>query len=188
MIDAYYNWNSKFNNIQIKDINKYIENNYDELESKEMSAHSNGKSLKNVDSTKLIRWKKVKHLFNEVYGFADYVLTHQYGFLTYPYPDDKFVNLNTYTSNNKNNYSWHVDQSKAIDNFDIKGTLLINLSESKYEGGNLKLFHQGELIVDGFSEPGSMVLIHGFMNHEVTPVIKGVRKTFSMFIGGPRWR
>ncbi len=36
MIDAYYNWNSKFNKTQIKDINKYIENNYDELEKKKL--------------------------------------------------------------------------------------------------------------------------------------------------------
>ena len=45
-----------------------------------------------------------------------------------------------------------------------------------------------QITLDKFKEPGSMVLFHGFVNHEVTPVTKGIRKTIAIFIGGPKWR
>ena len=66
--------------------------------------------------------------------------------------------------------------------------MLINVSEEKYEGGKLKIFHQGEIEVEHLNAPGSAVLFHGFINHEVTPVTKGTRKIIAMFIGGPTWR
>jgi len=189
MIASYYYWEPQFTKKEIHVINKHIQNNFDQIEDIKLSAHSEkGKPLKNVNVTQLIRWHKIKHLVKKVYGFADYVLTHDYGFLTYPYPEDKFVNLTTYTHQNKNDYKWHVDQSNSDNNFDIKGTLLINMSEDEYEGGNFEIFHQGIKKVVEFSKPGSMILFHGFMNHRVTPVTKGTRKTLAMFLSGPTWR
>ena len=188
MIAPYFYWPSQFNKKQIKDLNKFVLNNYSEEENNKVVATVNGDSLKQDQSTKLIRWSLVKPYLQKVYGFADYVLTHDLGFLTYPYPDDKFINLTTYTAKQKNHYKWHLDQEPKTAGFDIKGTLLINVSENKYEGGDLKIFYQGEIVINQFKEPGSMVLFHGFVNHEVTPVTKGVRKTLAMFIGGPKWR
>jgi hypothetical protein len=171
MIASYYYWEPQFSKKEILLINKHIQNNFDQIEDVKLGAHSEkGKPLKNVNVTQLIRWHKIKHLVNKVYGFADYVLTHEY------------------TYQNKNDYKWHVDQSHSDNNFDIKGTLLINISEDEYEGGDFEIFHQGIKKVVEFSKPGSMVLFHGFMNHRVTPVTKGTRKTLAMFITGPTWR
>lgn len=188
MINPYYYWQPQFTKKEIKELNKFIENNYCEEENSKVTAQIDGVKLKHDNNTKLIRWYLVKPYLQKVYGYADYVLTHDYGFLTYPYPDDKFINLTTYTSKQKDYYKWHLDQESKATGFDIKGTLLINVSEEKYEGGDLKIFYQGEIIIDKFKEPGSMVLFHGFVNHEVTPVTKGTRKTIAVFFGGPKWR
>ena len=110
MISPYYYWPPQFSKKQIKEINNFIINNYNEEENKKVSATIDGNSLKQDESTKLIRWNLVKPYLKKVYGFADYVLTHELGFLTYPYPDDKFINFTSYTAKQKNHYKWHLDQ------------------------------------------------------------------------------
>lgn len=189
MNPSYFTWPPQFTKKEIQKINKFFSENYSDIENEESAAHSrDGVKLKHDSVTKLIRWKTIKPYLKEVYGYANYILTHDFGFLTYPYPDDKFVNHTTYTSKSKDCYRWHLDQSGAKDKYDIKGTLLINVSEETYTGGKLKVFHQGNVTIEEFSKPGSMVLFHGFINHEVTPITKGTRKTIAMFIGGPTWR
>ena len=188
MIDLFYWWPPQLDKKQIKQINKFIDKNYSEIESVSPTAMVKGEKLKQDSHTKMVRWHLVKPFLHKIYNYANYTLTHDWGFLTYPYPEDKFINLTTYVGKNKDHYKWHVDQEPKDKKFDIKGTLLINVSEEKYEGGKLKIFHQGEIEVDYLDTPGSVVLFHGFINHEVTPITKGTRKIIAMFIGGPTWR
>ena len=38
-----------------------------------------------------------------------------------------------------------------------------------------------------FSEPGSMIMFQSHIDHQVSPIITGVRKTITYFMTGPRW-
>ena len=185
----YWIWPPQFTSKEIKTYNKFIDYNYSKLEPKDGAAsNSNGDRLKQERNTKLIEWRKIKPYFKKVYGFAEEVITHEFGYLIHKISDERLINFATYTSKEKDYYNWHVDRSPEGKNFDIKGTLLINMSDTSYEGGQLRLFHQGPEVIEDFKRPGSMILFDGFMSHEVMPFLKGTRKTIAIFITGPKWR
>jgi len=70
---------------------------------------------------------------------------------------------------------------------DIKLTCLLNLSEEKYEGGDLFLFKDKEVKVEKFV-PGSAVVFPSFINHKVNKIISGSRSTLSIWMWGPKFR
>jgi PKHD-type hydroxylase len=93
--------------------------------------------------------------------------------------------LNIYDSKHKGSYDWHYDSSKS-DMYDVKLTVLVNLSE-KYTGGKFHIFHGDEYVVEEF-EPGTLLLFKSNLNHKVSPVLTGVRKTLTLLINGPKFR
>jgi len=52
MISPYFYWPPQFNKKQIKEINNFIINNFNEEENKKVAATVNGDSLKQDESTK----------------------------------------------------------------------------------------------------------------------------------------
>ena len=72
--------------------------------------------------------------------------------------------------------------------YDLKFTVLINLSEKKYTGGDFKLFNHEIYTVDKFKNSGSVLMFKPYINHCVTPITSGERKTFTIFAYGPKWR
>ena len=70
---------------------------------------------------------------------------------------------------------------------DVKLTCLLNLSEEKYDGGDLYLFNHKEVKVENF-EPGSAVVFPSFLNHRVSEILKGSRNTLAIWMWGPKFR
>ena len=65
---------------------------------------------------------------------------------------------------------------------------MINLSEEYYEGGDFIMFTDGRFRkLPEFSSPGSSILFKSWIPHKVTPVTKGIRKTISLWLMGPRF-
>ncbi len=58
----------------------------------------------------------------------------------------------------------------------------INLSENKYQGGDLSIYTCGKI---DFSEPGDILIFKSFMSHKVDKLLKGSRKTLSIWMEGP---
>jgi predicted 2-oxoglutarate/Fe(II)-dependent dioxygenase YbiX len=84
-------------------------------------------------------------------------------------------------------FSWHSDIGSGYTNM-RKLSMIVGLSDpSEYEGGELKLFINGELNV-GKLKKGEVVVFPSFVQHCVTPVTKGVRQTLVVFVSGPRYR
>ena len=63
-------------------------------------------------------------------------------------------------------------------------TLLINLSEEVYVGGELIV---NKIAAENFRAPGSVILFKSHLWHEVTPVTVGERITLAYFINGPKF-
>ena len=74
------------------------------------------------------------------------------------------------------------------DKYDIKLTLLMNISQKPYEGGEFRYFHYEETTAKQFIKPGNVILIKSDIHHKVTPVTKGERTTLTHFISGPKFR
>ena len=98
---------------------------------------------------------------------------------------NKILNYNTYDVGEE--YSWHIDADMKSPIRDVKLTCLLNLSESKYEGGDLFLFRDKEVRVENF-DPGCAVVFPSFTNHKVNKITKGKRATLAIWMWGPKFR
>lgn len=83
-------------------------------------------------------------------------------------------------------YSWHMDCGLGIQN-QRKVSVTVQLSSpDEYEGGDLE-FNIGKQM----SAPrgkGNVVIFPSFYLHRVTPVTKGTRKSFVLWVGGEPYR
>ena len=96
-------------------------------------------------------------------------------------------NLLHYNIYNKGNeYTWHSDGTGWSENFDQKYTVLINLSEQPYEGGEFDLFDNGPQEMKFTS--GDILMFTSHMPHRVRPVTKGERITLTYWMVGPKFQ
>ena len=81
-------------------------------------------------------------------------------------------------------YGWHMDCGKGIQN-QRKLSVTVQLSDSdEYEGGELE-FNLGGHYPKGHRGKGNVVIFPSFYLHRVTPVTKGTRKSFVLWV---EWR
>ena len=180
--DWYY-WDNFFNDKEVKNINNFIENNYDMNENPEL-----GTEYKKVSTVKNIKYKKVKHLISEVVDEAVYIAEKGFGYNIFKTNNNDFLNYNIYDSNTRDNYDWHWDKSFSA-TFDTKLTLLINLSDEYYEGGDFQLLTGNkEQTIEQFSKSGSAFMFKSHILHRVVPVTYGVRKSLAIWIDGPKFQ
>jgi PKHD-type hydroxylase len=177
-----------FSKKEIINLNKFIDKNYQEIEKLEDVSidMSTGKSKKKTKSL-LIEYKKIKlklkHLEENVKEINEKLL----GYELYNIKDTTNCILNIYDHKIKGEYGWHTDNSRS-DIYDCKLTVLINLSQTEYKGGDFYLMNGNEYIVPEFQKPGSVIIIKSFFNHKVTPVLSGERRTLALFLFGPKFR
>ena len=81
-------------------------------------------------------------------------------------------------------YDWHVDNDVNCAHEPpvrkISMTLLLS-PENQFEGGELELMAPGKRIK---LKQGHAIIFASFLNHRVAPVIKGVRQSLVMWLGG----
>ena len=90
-------------------------------------------------------------------------------------------------------YSWHTDDDfestyKKHQNV-RKLSITVALNIGTYEGGNL------QIVLNNQTEPREMCLDFGdilvfpsFTQHQITPIIKGIRLSLVSWVSGPPWR
>ena len=123
---------------------------------------------------------QLPYLLDKVYNTN----SHYFGFHIFPTPADQILNLNTYRVGQE--YKYHQDGSDYAVN-DLKLTCLLNVSTEPYEGGDFYLKYGDEDRKTEFP-PGSLLIFKPYVFHRVTPVTKGVRKTLTLWMYGPRWK
>jgi PKHD-type hydroxylase len=83
-------------------------------------------------------------------------------------------------------YDWHMDCGIGIQNR-RKVSVTVQLSDpSEYEGGNLDFNIGNKLTAPRIK--GAAVVFPSFYLHRVTPVTKGTRKSFVLWVGGEPYR
>jgi PKHD-type hydroxylase len=82
-------------------------------------------------------------------------------------------------------YDWHFDIGEGPLNCNRKLSVSIQLTDpSEYEGGQLE-FAMGKV---GEKEQGTMVIFPSYLQHRVTPVTKGTRRSLVTWITGQPFR
>jgi len=188
IINDYWCWNNFFNEEDIKKFNLKIKKNIIEKEKPEKAASGpKNKILKKVD-THIVNLSSVIEFIKPVLESVRYANDKNFQYkLHYNSELHDTGNYNIYSSKNKSEYKWHTDACLDM-RYDMKFTVLINLSEKKYTGGEFKIFNQITYTVENFKNPGSVLMFKSHLNHCVTPILSGERKTFTMFIYGPKWQ
>lgn len=85
-------------------------------------------------------------------------------------------------------YNWHVD------NFPLSGrpierklTVVILLSDpAEFEGGEFQMRLYGEFVAPLVK--GSMIAFPSILEHRVTPVLAGLRRSATIWLSGPRFK
>jgi len=84
-------------------------------------------------------------------------------------------------------YDWHMDCGVGIQN-QRKVSVTVQLSSpDEYEGGDLE-FMLGAGHIKAPRKQGAAVIFPSFFLHRVTPVTKGTRKSFVLWVGGEPYR
>ncbi|HCY81926.1 MAG TPA: hypothetical protein DHV22_10175 [Xanthomarina gelatinilytica] len=172
----YWFWKKEISPKEIKTLNQKIEKN--KCEGLDVPAE-------NVTKTSYVKIVEAKALQESMNRFIEQAYLsnfENFGYNLYP-PIFRCWNFNKYDSKNKGEYDWHVDSSNS-NVYDTKLTLILNISDQKYEGGDFQIYGTGT--TPEFKKAGDMILFHSYLPHKVTPVIKGVRKTLTVFLNGPK--
>jgi predicted 2-oxoglutarate/Fe(II)-dependent dioxygenase YbiX len=164
---------------QVKEINTVIKNNI--IKGNDGPAEGAIKS----SQVKFINFLSLQRFLGPFVDFCYTANNANYGFDLFPLTANKILNYNLY--NKDEEYTWHIDADFKSTIRDIKLTCLLNLSEEKYEGGDLFLFRDKEIKVEKF-DPGCAVIFPSFLSHKVSKIISGKRATLAIWMWGPKFR
>ena len=172
----------------IKSLNAHIQENYDSVEAAEYGAFDKVGNPKQFASSKVIKWYKLKPMLRHIVDVVYQTNSDYCGYNLFPMTGDKELILASYSSKLGGKYDWHID-SGASPVFDTKLTVILNLSEKKYEGGQFQYISQGNEIVtiDRFNAFGSLIMFKSHLNHRVLPITKGERNSLTLFLNGPKF-
>ena len=184
----YWQWKNYLNSSALKQLNKFINKSILKDEPIDCAATENGNTKKFL-KTKLIPWINIKDYLPYFWDKIKNVNLNSFGYdIIEPSVFDS-VHYNIYSSKSKDRYDWHVDSASIEDPLvDIKFTVLINISDKKYTGGQFKMFNTNEFEATELNTPGNMIMFKSYINHRVEKVLTGERKTLALFIKGPAFR
>ena len=102
------------------------------------------------------------------------------------------IQYTEYYASEQGHYDWHADIGPGLLS-KRKISITVQLSEpDEYEGGDLQLFRGGNYEKGEFDTAyrgaGSVFIFPSYILHRVTPVTKGTRKSFVLWLGGGHYR
>ena len=184
----YWFWNNFLTPKKVKEINSFIEKNFDKDEPIELRAKDSQGNVKSNRESKLILYGKIKKYFDVMFENIYLAIQENFGNIYYPYNDLNYCHLNIYNANKKSDYDWHNDRTPYHKPYDIIFTILVNLSVKKYEGGEFHINNSNVYTIDDFKNPGSVLMFRSSLLHRVTPITKGERRTLTFFLTTPKFK
>lgn len=138
-----------------------------------------------IANVHIVPWGECKDAMSRIYNIAHLTNINVFGYNVFHYTNFNTVHYNEYSSEDGGRYDWHADATGADKASDMKLTVVADISTEPYEGGEFQVFLNGEDAVPDMG-PGSILIFSSWLRHRVTPVTKGVRKSVSFWITGPR--
>ena len=104
---------------------------------------------------------------------------------------DEEIQYTEYLASENGHYGWH--QDFGPDNMCLrKVSLTVQLSDpSEYEGGDLEISKGGLSEDSGYKMhrgKGTVVIFPSYMMHRVTPITRGTRRSFVLWVGGSHYK
>lgn len=140
-----------------------------------------------------VRTSRVSWLTNQpwvsdmLYFYADQANQAAFHTTLYKKADIQFTE---YHATEGGHYSWHhdIDWSRN-DGLDRKLSVTVQLSDpSEYEGGNFSFSEVENPDTEQSKAKGTVLIFPSYLQHAVSPVTSGVRKSLVAWFEGPKWR
>lgn len=94
----------------------------------------------------------------------------------------------TYRATDSGHFAWHSDIGDGPAAGKRKLTLVLQLSKSSsYEGGDLEIRPSSQVVAASRAQ-GCVSIFPSFSLHQVTPVIRGIRHSLTVWAHGPAFR
>ena len=149
----------------------------------------------NIDTrTSRVKWVPQENNWAWLYEkLADYALQandNLWNFNLHTLPEQ--IQYTEYLGSKNGKYEWHQDIGPGMLSW-RKVSITVQLSEpDEYEGGDLQVFQGGEYKEQNFinapRKAGCVFIFPSYMLHRVTPVTKGIRKSFVLWSGGGHYK
>lgn len=144
----------------------------------------------NVTKTADVRsvsWPIAREFLGGLEDIAHYTNQQFFGLDVYKHARQDFVNYNVYEQSKKGSYDWHQD-CVLNEIYDLKLTVIANISCQNFKGGEFELFLNGAIHIKELDMPGSVLIFPSYIVHRVNPVTNGKRETVSLWIHGPNFK
>ena len=148
----------------------------------------------NVDTrTSRVKWVPQENnwawLYEKLADYAQQANDHLWNFNLHTLPEQ--IQYTEYLGSKNGKYEWHQDIGPGMLSW-RKVSITVQLSEpDEYEGGDLELFRGGSMdgpFVKAERSAGCVFLFPSYMMHRVTPVTRGTRKSFVLWLGGGHYK
>ena len=177
---SYWYWKNFFSKKEINLLNNII--NLNSFKGVDVPATN----VKKTSEVKMIEYKYLKNHLEDLFKKIYVINQSHFDYDIFNPAEEDLLLYNVYKDGKE--YDWHIDE--ASDPYiDIKLTVLINLSNIDYSGGEFCLKKSNELILKNeFNEPGDVILLKSYIMHKVKPISKGERNSLTYFIKGPNFK
>lgn len=127
-------------------------------------------------------------LYERLMELATIANEELWGFDLHTAPEQ--IQYTEYDANELGHYDWHQDIGPRLPSL-RKVSITVQLSESdEYEGGDLDIWLGGEMTNCATTArgAGNVVIFPSYMPHRVTPVTRGLRRSFVLWLGGEHYK
>jgi PKHD-type hydroxylase len=183
----YYWWKEAFNKNELKTISDGIQ------ALKEQKASTVGGGEDDIRSSK-VRWIPQNSnwwwLYEKLHNLVTEANNTAWKFDLHAMPEQ--IQYTEYYATEKGHYTWHQDIGPGMLS-KRKVSITVQLSDPKdYEGGDLQLWQGGNYednsFITAYKGAGSVFTFPSYMMHRVTPVTKGIRRSFVLWVGGSHYK
>ena len=150
--------------------------------------------VQNETRTSRVKWVPQENnwswLYQKLADYAQQANDSLWKFNLHTLPEQ--IQYTKYLGSKKGKYEWHQDIGPGMLSW-RKVSITVQLSEpDDYEGGDLQIFQGGpyeeERFIHAPRKAGCVFIFPSYMLHRVTPVTKGIRKSFVLWSGGGHYK
>jgi PKHD-type hydroxylase len=188
-------WDGLFSDEELNKINEYV--NTLELEDGKTIVPEGQEIQKNIRTSKIkfiTPNEETQWFFNKFNWMIEQLNSQFYGFDLNGYDS---IQYGVYEDTDNGKYDWHMDMilgnervgDNMVETRKLSLSMLLNEPGVDFEGGEFQLNEGREFNANTIkTNKGCIIAFPSFMIHRVKPVTKGVRKSFVIWVMGPKFK
>jgi len=181
----YYYFTNGFNNEELDKIYKDVATlNFEKAST--IDSKSNGKEIRSSSVKWIPNNQQWSWLYLKLMDMAVQANNALWHFDLYSVPD--LIQYTEYYATENGHYTWHQDFGPGTPSL-RKVSITVQLSgPDEYDGGDLEYWKGGNDIIKAPRDKGLVFIFPSYMMHRVTPITKGTRRSFVLWVGGEHYK